>query len=108
MRAGELRKVGTLQERSTAKDEYGGQSPLFVDLATVRFKLESGGGREIEAASSSRAQALATIVMRYRPGVVPTMRIVMGARIFNITNVTDVDERHQELDLAVIEGESLP
>lgn len=106
MRAGSLRQSGMLQARSEAKDDYGGQSVVWTDVAKVRFELQSTGGHEIEVGGSSRAQATFTLTMRYRPGLAPTMRIVMGGRIFNITHISDLDERHRQLDLSVIEGAS--
>lgn len=106
MRAGALRKSGTLQRRTESRDDYGGQETLWQDVGPVRFELQPTGGHEIDVGGSARSQSMFTIVMRYRPGISTAHRIVMGSRIFNITNVTDVDERHHELDITAVEGMS--
>ena len=106
MRAGALRLVGMLQDRSTARDAYGGQETAWRDICKVRFALEAAGGHEIDFGGSIRSQSSYKLSMRWRPGVKPTMRVVMGDRIFNFTNVTDLEERHRELDITVVEGVS--
>jgi SPP1 family predicted phage head-tail adaptor len=95
-----------LQERSGARDEYGGQLTAWRDVSPVRFSIEGTGGKEIETAGAVRAQSTFTLGMRYRPDIKATMRIVHDGRFLNITNVSDLEERHKELSVTVIEGES--
>ena len=106
MRGGMLRHQGMLQDRTTIRGEYGGQETIWKDIQPVRFGLESTGGREVETAGTVRPQSTFTLTMRWLPGVTPSMRILMGERAFNFTSVNDIEERHRELNIAVIEGAS--
>lgn len=110
MRAGTLRKSGTLQRRAAgARDEYGGQPPVWNDVAPVRYSIQTTAGREIESAGNVRAVATSTVTMRYRSDVQPGMRIKADAtqfedeRYFNITAVNDVNQLHHELEVTVVE-----
>lgn len=113
MRAGALRHFGMLQERSTVKDEYGGQVTDWINVGRVRFMLAPAGGHEIEFGGSTRVQAMFKLTMRYRKGIKPTMRILEFAlpeqdeRIFNITNIDDIEGRRRQIDLTVIQGVSV-
>ena len=42
--------------------------------------------------------------MRWRPGMVPTMRVVFGSRAFAINAVLNVLERNRELNLYCTEN----
>jgi SPP1 family predicted phage head-tail adaptor len=108
IRSGVLRNAGMLQDRSKVRDpDTGDQSTVWIDVRKVRFSLEATGGREIEVAGQVRAQSTFQIVMRWIPGVKTTMRILCEGRIFNITNINDVENRHRELDITAIEGSTL-
>lgn len=39
----------------------------------------------------------------YYPGITNSMRVVYGARIFNIKSVIDVKEQHKEMHLMCVE-----
>lgn len=84
----------------------------WMDVAPVRFGLEGLGGHEIDTAGAPRPQSNFTITMRYRSGVDSKMRIVglhsLLGRVFNFTNINDLDERHRDLEIAAIEGQSPP
>lgn len=109
MRAGTLRKSGMLQRRAGARDEYGGQPPVWDDVAQVRYAPQALAGREIESAGNVRAVSTWTFTMRYRSDVQAGMRIRADAtqfedeRYFNITAVNDVNQLHHELEVTVVE-----
>lgn len=95
-----------LQARTSGQDDYGGQLTSWVNVAPVRFSMVSTGGKKIESASSSRAQSIFQISMRWLPNVDASMRILLGTRALNFTNVNDVENRHRDLEIAAIEGAS--
>ena len=109
MRAGSLRKVGWVQQRAAARDSFGGVPSSWSDVEKIRYSIETTSAREMDSAGNVRAVAISTITMRYRPEIVPGMRIrsepnnFEDARYFNITAVQDVAERHHQLELTVIE-----
>lgn len=112
MRSGALRQKGLLQDRSPSRDSLGGQSPAWIDIAPVRFALQSQGGREFNTADAVRSQSNFTISMRFRRGVKTTMRIVglgaLNGRVFNFININDIEERHRDLEITAIEGLTAP
>ena len=112
MRAGMLRHRGMLQQRSKSRDGVGGQSLAWIDIAPVRFAIEGLGGHESDIAGAVRPQSNYTITMRYRSGVDSKMRIVglhsLLGRVFNFTNINDTEERHRQLVISAIEGQSPP
>jgi head-tail adaptor len=104
MRAGQLRLVGMLEERTRAKDQLGGQPWAWLPVASVRFGIETTGGDEQQVAGGVVATSRYTISMRWRKGVKPTMRISMGDRVFQFIQVNNVEERNRELQIIAIEG----
>lgn len=104
MRSGELRKRVTVQQRSTTQDAYGQPLTTWSDVCTVWAAIEPMSGRELLAAAAVRSESTHTVLMRYRPGIVPAMRINYGGRIFNIASVLDENERHRQLTLICSEG----
>jgi SPP1 family predicted phage head-tail adaptor len=44
------------------------------------------------------------VVIRYRSGVLPAMRVIYQGRVFDIQSVIDVDTQHRRLALMCSEG----
>ena len=99
--AGRLDKRVTIQSRVESDDSGGGTTIVYTDLATVRAGIEPGTGREFVAAQQLTPELSHTVMMRYRRGITPNMRIaytVEGAvRTFAIHAITDPMERHEQL-----------
>lgn len=104
MRAGQLRHVGILEDRTRSKDPIGGQPWVWLPVASVRFGIETTGGEEIPVGGGVRAVSKYLITMRWRAGVKPAMRISMGSRVFQFTQVNNIEERNRELQIEAIEG----
>lgn len=110
MRIGNLRRRITIQTRSGLVDSFGQQQTSWVDLLTaVPADLESLAGRELQLAQAINAEVTHRVTVRYHPQLanpvsVAAMRIVYGARIFNILASMNVDERNREIELMASEG----
>ena len=103
MRAGDLRHRVTLERKEANRDAYGGELVTWQPVATVWAAVEPLKGREFFSASQDNAEVTGRIRIRYMPGVVPTMRVRFGQRVFDIQAVIDPEERHEELQLMVRE-----
>lgn len=110
MRAGDLRRRITIQQRGVSTDVLGQETPSdWVDIATVWADVSPLSGRELMAAQAARAQINGTVTIRYQrqfsdPVAMAARRIVYGSRILNITASRDVDEMHQYIELTYAEG----
>lgn len=110
MRIGNLRRRITFQARSGVVDSFGQQQTSWVDLLTaVPAELEALAGRELQVAQAINAEVTHRVTVRYHPQLanpvaVAAMRIVYGARIFNILASMNVDERNREIELMASEG----
>lgn len=99
MNPGNYRHKITIQERLTGQDSYGAPMESWTDLATAWASIEPLSGRELYAAQELNSEINVRIKMRYRPGVLSSMRILYGTRIFDILAVVDIEERHRVLEL---------
>lgn len=100
MNPGRLRHRVTLQEYKEVVDQYG--TPIdqgWQDVATVWASVEPIQGREYVLLQNTQAEVTTRIRIRYRAGVKPAMRLLYGARVFDIQAVIDFEERHIELQL---------
>lgn len=103
MRAGKLRHLVTLQSPSTARGSAGGTVDAWSDVATVHASIEPLQGREFIAAQQGQARVSHRVTIRYRAGVVPSMRVSFGARLFRIEAVLNTGERNIEQQLMCLE-----
>ncbi|MDA8212164.1 MAG: phage head closure protein [Clostridia bacterium] len=99
MNAGELRHRVKIQQKSVTRDSFGAESVTWSDVATVWAVVEPLRGREFFGAQQVNAEVTTRIRIRYRSGVVPTMRALYGSRVYDIQSVINLDERNRELQL---------
>ncbi len=109
LRAGDLRRRITIQQRSASIDAVGGQSINWNDVATVWASIEPSGGRELMSAQKMNIDNPATITIRWQssfadPKAVAAMRVIYGPRIFNIHSAVNQEERNRVLVLLASEG----
>lgn len=82
--AGRLRHRITIQSPVTTQDDNGNTSTTWTDVATkIAAAIEPFSVREFIASQSMQSQITARIVIRYRPGLDASMRIVHGSKIYN-------------------------
>lgn len=87
MQAGKLRHRIDIEEKTAPRDpvtgEYG--EPVWVkrwEKCPARFVPLSA--RDLVAAKAAQSEATGRMVIRYRAGVLPTMRIVYRGEIYSI------------------------
>jgi len=95
--ARELNRQITFQTESGTADTYGATGGTWTDTSTVWAGVITTGGREFYAAQKLNAETTAVFKIRYKAGLLPTMRIKYGTRYFNILNINDVDEGRREM-----------
>lgn len=106
-----LRHRLTLQQEVQTPDGAGGSNKSWADVTDLWAEIIpitgsgiKGGGKEIVFGDQVEANISHRILLRYRDGVTPDMRLVFESRIFNIRYVVDVNEMRENLTLLVQEG----
>jgi SPP1 family predicted phage head-tail adaptor len=104
--AGELRHRVQIQEQVVAQDSSGAVTVTWEDFGTpVWAKIAPLSAREFVQSASDQNKVVARITVRYRDGILPSMRIVHGSKYYNITGVLpDQDSGLEYLTLPVSTG----
>ena len=86
MRAGTLRHRITFQALGREQDpETGEEMEGWTTVwEKVPASVEPLSARDLIAAQAGQSEATGRMVIRYRPGVLPTMRILYRGDIYNI------------------------
>ncbi len=102
MKAGQLRHRVTIQKLNEAQGSTGEilkGDAQWTDFATVWASIKPLRGRELFIAQQVSAEVNIQIGFRFLKGVVPRMRILFGAREFDVKEVLNLEERNRELEL---------
>lgn len=93
----DLRHRLVFEQIAREEDDGGGFTEIWVEVATLAASLQPLGG--VERFESDRLTGIVTheVALRYRAGVVPPMRFRLGARVFHVLSVIDVEERKRWL-----------
>lgn len=111
MRAGRFRQIVGLQRAAGAVDGFGEvvqSDASWGTVATFPAFIRGLSAREAERASQMQVVADRSVSIR-RPGIgavgIPTTkdRFLWGARILNIVEVLNIDERNRELQILCLE-----
>ena len=105
--AGIFRHRVDIDERVTAQDATGDPVVTWTPWATsVPAEIAPWSAREYSTVPSHiLAQATTRIRIRYRPGVVPTMRVRHGETVYNLVGVLpDPDSGRDSLLLPAVSG----
>lgn len=100
---GEMRHRLALQAPLASADGGGGVTRTWALVAEVWGALRPGTGSESFEADGTRGHVTHEIWIRHRTGLVPEMRFVLGARVFEIRAAIDSGERHRFLRCLVEE-----
>ncbi|WP_124728807.1 phage head closure protein [Staphylospora marina] len=103
MKISDFRHRITFQEYVTTEDELGQQIGQWVDVHTCWAAIKTIQGREYVAAGAERNEGMIRFVVRYTPGISPTMRISYKGRIFDINFVVNDDERNKTMTIFATE-----
>ena len=76
MNVGRLRHRLRLQRRSDTRNESGETLVAYSDVAEVWGSVRNLGGRELFAAQQVQSEVTTEIIIRWRPGVDSTARII--------------------------------
>mgnify|MGYP003429681089 FL=1 len=108
MRAGALRHRITFQVVGQIQDDETGEMlDGWVTLwDKVPASVEPLSARDLIAAQAGQSEASARMVIRYRAGVLPTMRILHRGNVYNIQGpaLPDPDSGLEYLTLLVAAG----
>jgi len=74
--AGNLNQRITLQQRAATQDGLGQAAGVWQDVATVWGRAQPLRGREFFAAGQTQAAAEVKFTIRYRAGLLPSMRVL--------------------------------
>ena len=100
MKAARLRHQITIQQVNETKDSFGGVTESWVTFATVRAEIKPVSGREYFANEQQNSTISHKVAIRYLVGVTAKMRILFGARIFDIVSPPiNFEERNIEMVL---------
>lgn len=104
MSAGALRHRVTVEVPVATPDGEGGETIVWTPLATIWAEIRPRAAREAVNAHQTEVRTTHIVRVRYRPDILPTMRVVSGTRIFAIHGVLDDGERRTWLHLFCEEG----
>jgi SPP1 family predicted phage head-tail adaptor len=92
IRSGYLSTKVTIQKSVTGQDESGQPINKWADVATVWANVTDISGREFIASAALQNTVQTKITIRYRAEVVPAMRVIHQASIYNIEAVLGQDK----------------
>jgi SPP1 family predicted phage head-tail adaptor len=109
VRSGNFRHRLTFQTKSKEQDELGEPINAWVDAFKCWGEVAPMSGRELIAAAAVQSEVTHTISVRYRPELqnpkdVAAMRVLFGARVFDINASMNQDERNRLVMLQAKEG----
>ncbi|AZL69206.1 phage head closure protein [Pseudomonas oryziphila] len=86
MQAGKLRHRIDIEEKTTPRDlatgEYG-EPEWVARWEKCPARIEPLSARDLVAAQAAQSQATTRIVIRYRAGVLPTMRAIYRGEVYS-------------------------
>jgi SPP1 family predicted phage head-tail adaptor len=97
MRAGRLRHRISFEVPEEIRNEYGEAERFWVPILTTSASREDLAGREYFAAEQMQSEVTTRFRIRWRSGILPTMRIVSEGVVYDVRSVQDPDGRKREL-----------
>lgn len=108
MEAGKLRHPVEIQQKITPRDPVTGDflAPAWVEFAKVWAAVEDLSARDMIAAKAGQSQVTGRMVIRYRIGVLPTMRVIHRGETYSIEGPPLADKKSglEYLTLLVSKG----
>ncbi|KFE51130.1 phage head closure protein [Pseudomonas syringae] len=107
MKLGKLRHLVTIEKNEPVQDQQTGEmTSAWVRFARVYASIEPLSTREFVEAKAVQGEYTARIQIRYRAGVLATMRVLHGETIYSIMGppLSDKDSGIEYLTLMVAAG----
>lgn len=105
MQAGKLRHRIDIEEQTTPRDpvtgEYG-EPQWTARWSRCPARVEPLSARDLVAAKAAQSEATARMVIRYRAGVLPTMRIVYRGDVYSIEGPPLEDDKSGQEYLTIL------
>jgi SPP1 family predicted phage head-tail adaptor len=99
MNAGALRHRVTVKQRTITQNSIGEPVKTWSDYLSANANIEPLRGKEFIEGIASQSQVTHKVRLRYRTGIVPTMRVYFCGRMMEIMYVINVGERNREINL---------
>lgn len=108
MKAGDLRHPIEIQHKVSVRDPGSGEfgEPFWQPFANTWAAVEPLSARDLIAAQAAQSEATARVVIRYRSGVLPMMRIVHRGELYSIEGppLEDAESGRDYLTILVSKG----
>ncbi len=104
---GDFKDQIIIQQATLTPDTQGGQAAGWGTFISPWALILPWKGRERVFGGQLRASTTHRIYIRYEAGVTAKMRILFGARTFNIESLIDIEEAHEFWELWCEEGEGV-
>ena len=108
IKAGKLRHLVTFQTPTVEIDSNGDATEAWTDAfgaQQISAQIEPLSGRELIAAQQVHSRVSTRITVRYRPGILPEMRVVHRGTYYNIEAVIpDPDSGFRHVTLLCYSG----
>lgn len=104
LNAGQLDQRITLQARASGVDALGQESTTWQDGITCWASAEPLRGREFFAAGQAQSQIDVRFRIRWRTGIVPTMRVQWRSEPYDIVAVIEPRGASDVLELMCVSG----
>ena len=99
MNAGVLRHRIAITQRTITQNSIGEPVKTWSTYLSTNANIEPLKGREFIDGIATQSEVTHKVRLRYRGGIVPTMRVSFCGRIFEIMYVINVGERNREINL---------
>lgn len=99
MRAGNLKHKIIIESYTETQNDFGEVVQGYSAFKTVYASIVPISGKEYFSSKQVSAEVSHKIECRYLSGVLPTMRIVYGTRIFHIESVLNIREANKTLQI---------
>ena len=96
---GDMRHRITFQKPIKTPDGHKGHTVKWQDVITVWASVEPLSGREYFSSHQISAVVTHRVKIRYREGLIETMRIKHRERVLAIESILDKKERREELEI---------
>lgn len=104
MKAGTLRHPIEIQHFSAVRDPGTGEfgEPDWRAFANTWASVEPLSAKDLIAAQAAQSEATARVVIRYRPDVLSTMRIIHRGQIYSIEGPPLEDDKSGQEYLTIL------